>query len=85
MQGSGAHSQTGLPALSLASADDLSDAERPQSPKLQLLGGPAEEKNLARYRELALADVSAESEEAIQASRCDELESNCVSSQCPSR
>jgi hypothetical protein len=36
------------------------------SPKLQLLSGHAEEKNLAIYRDLALADVSAEYEEAMQ-------------------
>lgn len=35
------------------------------SPKLQLLSGHAEEKNLAIYRDLALADVSAEYEEAM--------------------
>ena len=36
------------------------------SPKLQLLSGHAEEKNLAIYRDLALADVSAEYEVAMQ-------------------
>ena len=36
------------------------------SPKLQLLSGHAEEKNLAIYRDLALADVSAEYEEAMR-------------------
>jgi integrase/recombinase XerD len=36
------------------------------SPKLQLLSGHAEEKNLAIYRELALSDVSAEYEEAMR-------------------
>jgi integrase/recombinase XerD len=36
------------------------------SPKLQLLSGHAEEKNLALYRDLALADVSAEYEQAMQ-------------------
>jgi integrase/recombinase XerD len=36
------------------------------SPKLQLLSGHTEEKNLAIYRELALADVSAEYEAAMQ-------------------
>ena len=34
------------------------------SPKLQLLSGQAEEKNLALYPELALSDVSTEYEEA---------------------
>ena len=36
------------------------------SPKLQLLSGHTEEKNPAIYRELALADVSAEYEEAMR-------------------
>jgi site-specific recombinase XerD len=36
------------------------------SPKLQLLSGHAETKNLAIYRDLALADVAAECEEAMQ-------------------
>jgi len=36
------------------------------SSKLQLLSGHAEERNLAIYRELALADVSAEYEQAMQ-------------------
>jgi integrase/recombinase XerD len=36
------------------------------SPKLQLLSGHAEERNLAIYRDLALADVSAEYEQAMQ-------------------
>jgi integrase/recombinase XerD len=36
------------------------------SPKLQLLSGHAEERNLAIYRDLALADVAAEYEEAMQ-------------------
>jgi hypothetical protein len=36
------------------------------SPKLQLLSGHAEEKSLAMYRDLALADVSAEYEAAMQ-------------------
>jgi integrase/recombinase XerD len=36
------------------------------SPKLQLLSGHAEEKNLAIYRDLALADVSAEYEQAMR-------------------
>jgi integrase/recombinase XerD len=36
------------------------------SPKLQLLSGHAEEKSLAIYRDLALADVSAEYEEAMR-------------------
>ena len=36
------------------------------SPKLQLLSGHAEEKSLAIYRDLALADVSAEYEAAMQ-------------------
>ena len=36
------------------------------SPKLQLLSGHTEEKNLAIYRDLALADVSAEYEEAMR-------------------
>lgn len=36
------------------------------SSKLQLLSGHAEEKNLALYRDLALADVSAEYEAAMQ-------------------
>jgi integrase/recombinase XerD len=36
------------------------------SPKLQLLSGHAEEKSLAMYRDLALADVSAEYEEAMR-------------------
>lgn len=36
------------------------------SPKLQLLSGHADEKNLAIYRDLALTDVSAEYEEAMQ-------------------
>jgi len=35
------------------------------SPTLQLLSGHAEEKDLAIYRDLALADVSAEYEEAM--------------------
>ena len=35
-------------------------------PKLQLLSGHAEEKSLALYRDLALADVSAEYEAAMQ-------------------
>ena len=35
------------------------------SPKLQLLSGHAEERNLALYRDLALADVSAEYEQAM--------------------
>jgi integrase/recombinase XerD len=36
------------------------------SPKLQLLSGHAEEKSLAIYRDLALADVSGEYEEAMR-------------------
>ena len=36
------------------------------SPKLQLLSGHAEERNLAIYRDLALADVAAEYEQAMQ-------------------
>lgn len=36
------------------------------SPKLQLLSGHAEERNLAIYRDLALADVATEYEEAMQ-------------------
>jgi hypothetical protein len=36
------------------------------SPKLQLLSGHAEEKSLALYRDLALADVAAEYEEAMR-------------------
>jgi len=36
------------------------------SPKLQLLSGHAEEKSLALYRDLALADVSTEYEAAMQ-------------------
>jgi integrase/recombinase XerD len=36
------------------------------SPKLQLLSGHTEERNLAIYRDLALADVSAEYEQAMQ-------------------
>ena len=36
------------------------------SPKLQLLSGHAEEKSLAIYRDLALADVSAEYEQAMR-------------------
>jgi integrase/recombinase XerD len=36
------------------------------SPKLQLLSGHADEKNLAIYRDLALTDVSAEYEEAMR-------------------
>jgi integrase/recombinase XerD len=36
------------------------------SPKLQLLSGHAEERNLALYRDLALVDVSAEYEQAMQ-------------------
>jgi site-specific recombinase XerD len=36
------------------------------SPKLQLLSGHAEESSLALYRDLALADVTAEYEEAMQ-------------------
>ena len=36
------------------------------SPKLQLLSGHAEEKSLAIYRDLALADVSSEYEEAMR-------------------
>jgi hypothetical protein len=36
------------------------------SPKLQLLSGHAEEKSLAIYRDLALADVSDEYEEAMR-------------------
>jgi integrase/recombinase XerD len=35
------------------------------SPKLQLLSGHTEEKNLGIYRDLALADVSAEYEQAM--------------------
>jgi integrase/recombinase XerD len=37
------------------------------SPKLQLLSGHSEEKSLAIYRDLALSDVAAEYEEAMQA------------------
>jgi len=37
------------------------------SPKLQLLSGHAEEKSLAIYRDLALADVSPEYQEAMRA------------------
>jgi integrase/recombinase XerD len=37
------------------------------SPKLQLLSGHAEEKSLAIYRDLALADVAGEYEEAMRA------------------
>jgi integrase/recombinase XerD len=37
------------------------------SPKLQLLSGHADEKNLAIYRDLALADVSTEYQEAMRA------------------
>ncbi len=40
--------------------------EKGISPELQLLSGHAEEKNLAIYRDLALADVSAEYEEAMR-------------------
>ena len=36
------------------------------SPKLQLLTGHAEEKSLAIYRDLALADVSGEYEQAMR-------------------
>jgi hypothetical protein len=36
------------------------------SPKLQLLSGHAEEKSLAMYRDLALADVSDEYEQAMR-------------------
>lgn len=36
------------------------------SSKLQLLSGHAEEKNLAIYQDLALADVSGEYEDAMQ-------------------
>jgi site-specific recombinase XerD len=36
------------------------------SPKLQLLSGHAEEKSLAIYRDLALADVSDEYEQAMR-------------------
>jgi integrase/recombinase XerD len=36
------------------------------SPKLQLLSGHAEEKSLAIYRDLALADVAGEYEEAMK-------------------
>jgi len=36
------------------------------SPKLQLLSGHAEERNLAIYRDLALVDVAAEYEQAMQ-------------------
>jgi integrase/recombinase XerD len=36
------------------------------SPKLQLLSGHAEEKNLAMYRDLALSDVAGEYEEAMK-------------------
>jgi hypothetical protein len=36
------------------------------SPKLQLLSGHAEERNLAIYRDLALADVAAGYEQAMQ-------------------
>jgi site-specific recombinase XerD len=36
------------------------------SPKLQLFSGHVEEKSLAIYRDLALADVSAEYEEAMR-------------------
>ena len=36
------------------------------SPKLQLLSGHAEEKSLAIYRDLTLADVSAEYEQAMR-------------------
>jgi hypothetical protein len=36
------------------------------SPKLQLLSGHAEEKSLAIYRDLALADVSGEYEQAMR-------------------
>jgi integrase/recombinase XerD len=36
------------------------------SPKLQLLSGHAEEKSLAIYRDLALADVAGEYEEAMR-------------------
>ena len=37
------------------------------SPKLQLLSGHTEEKSLAIYRDLALADVSPEYQEAMRA------------------
>ena len=36
------------------------------SPKLQLLSGHAEERNLAIYRDLALTDISPEYEQAMQ-------------------
>jgi integrase/recombinase XerD len=36
------------------------------SPKLQLLSGHTDEKNLAIYRDLALADVSTEYQEAMR-------------------
>jgi site-specific recombinase XerD len=36
------------------------------SPKVQLLGGHAEDENLAIYRDLALEDVSAEHEAAMR-------------------
>ena len=36
------------------------------SPKLQLLSGHAEEKSLAIYRDLALADVCGEYEQAMR-------------------
>jgi hypothetical protein len=38
----------------------------PILPKLQLLSGHAEEKSLAIYRDLALADVSGEYEQAMR-------------------
>jgi len=41
------------------------------SPKRQLLSGHVEEKDLAIYRELALADVSAEDEQAMQGTGCE--------------
>jgi len=53
------------------------------SPKLQLLSGHSEEKSLAIYPHLALADVSPEYQEAIWMFRSLSWVCYCVPSQLP--
>jgi hypothetical protein len=51
------------------------------SPKLQLLSGHAKEKNLAIYRDLALADVAGKYEEAMRAFPIMMMSALCLLSQ----
>jgi len=56
-----------VPASVSASDHHFSNPQGIISPKLQLLSGHAEENSLAIYRDLALADVSDEYEQAMPA------------------